>query len=418
MKVSTVSGILSLTKADFSAAKNVNHNVYLPKEQNDVFKSSNELSFGGIINVDNIQPLLSKDSSNVIFVKTKKVKDISFCGKKLNNKNILVAGGAGYIGSHTSRYLLEKGYNVIVLDNLSVGNKGAVKELKKIAKESNVDFKYYNTNLSDTKKVGKILRKNKIDAVVHFAAFSQVGESVKNPLKYYINNTANTALLLDQMVKNGVDKIIFSSTAATYGAPKESIITENTPQKPINPYGKSKLMIENIMDDLDKIGKLKSIRLRYFNVAGSSTDGRIGESHNPETHLIPNVLKSLVENKVFKLFGTDYPTKDGTCIRDYIHVEDLAKAHHLALEKLFNGGKTNFYNLGSGEGSSVKDVVSAAEKVTGRKMNLVVESRRPGDPPILVASNEKAKKELGWIPEKTLDDMISSAWKWFNNKKY
>ncbi len=383
------------------------------------------LSFEGNVRADNVQPLLSKTSENVIFVKTQKVKDVSFGGKNLNRKNILVTGGAGYIGSHTSRYLMEQGYNIIVLDNLSTGKKGAIKELKKIAKETNAKFKHYNVDLSDTKKVGKILKNNNIDAVVHFAAFIEVGESVQNPLKYYINNTAKTALLLDQMLKNGINKIVFSSTAATYGACTDDTIKETTPQVPINPYGKSKLMIETIMDDLNgkdrkvpENQKLKSIRFRYFNVAGSSSDGRLGESHTPETHLIPNVLKSIVEKKTFKLFGTDYDTKDGTCERDYIHVEDLAKAHHLALEKLLNGGETDVYNLGSGEGYSVREVVNTAQKVTGKEMTIVEEGRRPGDPPKLVASNEKAKKELGWKPEKNLEDMISSAWKWFNNKKY
>ena len=424
MKIDSIANVADINRFNLSMKNEKVRNNFSEKRV-DSFSKNVTLSFGENVKADNIQPLLSKDSENVIFVKTPKVKDVSFGGKNLNQKNILVAGGAGYIGSHTSRYLMEKGYNVVVLDNLSIGNQGAIDELKKIADETNVDFKYYKTDLSDTEKVGEILRDDKIDAVVHFAAFSQVGESVQDPLKYYINNTGKTALLLDQMLKNGVNKIVFSSTAATYGAPQENYIKETTPQIPINPYGKSKLMIETIMDDLNNSDrkvpddqKLKSIRLRYFNVAGSSTDGRLGESHNPETHLIPNVLKSLVEKKTFKLFGTDYPTKDGTCVRDYIHVEDLAKAHYLALKKLFSGGETSFYNLGSGKGYSVKEVVDTAEKVTGKKMNIVIDKRRPGDPPVLIASNEKAKRELGWEPEKNLEDMISSAWKWFNNKKY
>ncbi len=424
MNINSVNAIVGLNLTNI-AAKNVSVRNKISDNNVDTFNKNVNLSFCGNVKSDNIQPLLSKTSENVIFVKTRKVQDVSFGGTQLNRKNILVTGGAGYIGSHTSRYLMEKGYNVIVLDNLSKGNKGALDELEKIAQETNATFKYYNVDLADSQKVGEILNNNSIDAVVHFAAYIEVGESVKDPLKYYINNTGKTALLLDQMLKNGVNKIVFSSTAATYGAPKANPINEDTPQLPINPYGKSKLMIETMMDDLNSKDrkvpenqKLKSIRLRYFNVAGSSSDGRIGESHTPESHLIPNVLRSLVDGKIFKLFGTDYDTKDGTCVRDYIHVEDLAKAHYLALEKLFNGGETAFYNLGSGAGYSVREVIKTAEKVTGKQMNVIEEGRRPGDPPILIASNDKARKELGWKPEKTLEDMISSAWKWFNNKKY
>ena len=342
-----------------------------------------------------------------------------------NDKNdILVTGASGYIGSHTAKHLLENGYDVVAIDNFSLGNQEANKELKKIAEENGTNYTSYNVDISDKPVMEKILKDNGIDAVVHFAAYSQVGESVKDPYKYYLNNTAKTTNLLDEMKKAGVDKIVFSSTAATYGEPKEIPIKETTEQKPINPYGKSKLMIENIMDDADKAYGLKSIRLRYFNVAGSAMDGRLGEEHNPETHLIPNILyaaknqKEGNTGKPFKMFGVDYPTPDGTCVRDYILVEDLARAHGLALKKLLAGGETAYYNLGSGTGYSVKEVYETAKEVTGVDIPLVIEDRREGDPPVLIASNEKAKEELGWEPEKSLKEMISSAWNWIKEDKW
>ncbi len=384
-----------------------------------------QLSFSGSKNLLETVNSLSADGLNMIFTPaTKATKGISFNGKNTEKKNILVTGGAGYIGSHTAKFLLENGYNIVVIDNLSLGNKGAVKELSKIAKENNAKFKFYEVDLSQKDKVGKILKNNNIEAVVHFAAFSQVGESMKDPLKYYMNNTGKTAMLLDEMVKNGVKKIVFSSTAATYGAPDVPIIEETTAQKPINPYGVSKLMVEKIMDDADQAHGLKSVRLRYFNVAGASSDGRLGEVHNPETHLIPKLLEPIAarmqgkEAPPFKMFGTDYPTKDGTAIRDYIHVEDLANAHFLALKRLFNGGDTAFYNLGTGSGSSVKDVYESCKRVTKQEIPLEISPRRAGDPPVLIASNKKATKELGWAPKKTLDDMISSAWNWMQNPKF
>lgn len=377
-----------------------------------------DISFCGNISNSDVASRLSKTETNLVFKAGAQTKNVKINGKNMNRKNILVTGASGYIGSHTAKYLLENGYDVVSIDNLAIGNPEVTKELKKIAKENGAKFKAYVADISQRDVIQKILKSNKIDAVVHFAAYSQVGESVKNPYKYYINNTAKTAILLDEMRKAEVNKIVFSSTAATYGEPDEIPIKETTPQKPINPYGKSKLMIENIMDDADKAYGLKSIRLRYFNVAGASSDTRLGEEHNPETHLIPNILYAAkaqqkgIEGNPFKLFGTDYPTPDGTCVRDYIHVEDLAKAHALALEKLLNGGQTSFYNLGSGSGYSVKEVFDTAEKVTGVKIPVIEEDRRAGDPPVLVASNEKAKKELGWAPEKTLEDMIQSAWNW------
>lgn len=340
--------------------------------------------------------------------------------QSFNNKNILVTGAAGYIGSHCAKFLLENGYNVTALDNLSLGHLGAIKQLENIANEKKREFKFHEIDLDETDKVGEIL-KDKIGAVIHFAAFSQVGESVKNPLKYYINNTGKTALLLNEMIKADVKKIVFSSTAAVYGIPDEIPIQETAVSNPINPYGKSKLMIEKIMDAEDKANGLKSISLRYFNVAGASSDGKLGEVHNPETHLIPNVLKTVASDDkgaTFKLFGDDYDTRDGTAIRDYIHVEDLVYAHFLALKKLLKENISGVYNLGSSKGCSVKEVYDVCCQVTGKNIPLEIQGRREGDPPILVASNEKAEKELKFKPEKSLEDMILSAWNWALNPKF
>ena len=265
-------------------------------------------------------------------------------------------------------------------------------------------------NLSD---IQNVFKKHEIEAVVHFAAYSQVAESMKNPQKYFSNNVDGTVNLLKSMIENGVKRIVFSSTAATYGEPIYTPIDENHPQKPINPYGETKLKIEKIMDEYDKSFNLKSVRLRYFNVAGADNRARIGEWHEPETHLIPNILKSTFGcGKTFQMFGTDYDTIDGTCVRDYINVEDLAKAHVLALDYLEKGGETNFFNLGTNNGNSVKEVFSVCEKVTGEKIPVDIQPRREGDPAILVADNQKAKKVLGWVPEKTLEDSILSAYNW------
>ena len=255
---------------------------------------------------------------------------------------ILVTGGAGYIGSHCVLSLLKKGIDVVVFDNLSTGHIETIETLKKFG-----NLKFYQGDLLNTDEIKKVFE-NKIDAVIHFAALSQVAESMKNPQKYYINNVIGTINLLNTMIKNNVKKIVFSSTAATYGEPKYTPIDENHPQNPINPYGKTKLMIENIMDDYDKAYDLKSVRLRYFNVIGADKDINIGEWHNPETHLVPNILKSTFENsKTFEIYGQDYNTKDGTCVRDYINIEDLIDAHILALEYLNKNNETNFFNLGT-----------------------------------------------------------------------
>ena len=321
---------------------------------------------------------------------------------------ILVTGGAGYIGSHCVLALLSKGYDVMIYDNLSTGHIETVNELKKYG---NVTF--VQGDLLDKTHLGATLSGKNIEAVIHFAAFSQVGESVKNPEKYYTNNVIGTLNLLSVMLIHNIKKIVFSSTAATYGEPKYIPIDEEHPQQPINPYGQTKLFIEKIMDDYDKAYDLKSVRLRYFNVAGADSLSRVGEWHEPETHLVPNILKSTFgSGDSFKMFGDDYKTKDGTCVRDYINIEDLANAHILALEYLLKGGDTNYFNLGTKEGNTVKEVFSACEKVTNKKIPVTIMPRREGDPASLVADNTKAKRILGWNPKKTLEDSIKSAYAW------
>lgn len=319
---------------------------------------------------------------------------------------ILVTGGAGYIGSHFVLSLIEKGNDVIVFDSLELGHIEIVEKLEELG-----HLKFIQGNLKNLDDIRGVFLSNKIESVVHFAAYSQVAESVINPQKYYYNNVYGTLNLLNAMLEFGVKKIVFSSTAATYGEPEYSPIDENHPQNPINPYGNSKLMVEKILDDYDKAYGMRSVRLRYFNVAGADSKSRIGEWHEPETHLIPNVLKS-TSDKVFKLYGTDYDTVDGTCVRDYINVEDLADAHIKALEYLEAGGTTNFFNLGTKEGNSVKEVFALCEKVKGAQIPLEICSRRAGDPAKLVADNTKAKNELGWMPNKTLEDSIRSAAYW------
>lgn len=321
---------------------------------------------------------------------------------------ILVTGGAGYIGSHCVMALLENNNDVVIFDNLSTGHIETVQTLQKYG---NVEFQQGDlTNFDDINSVFKIFN---IEKVVHFAAFSQVGESVVNPQKYYINNVCGTINLLRAMLENNIKKIVFSSTAATYGEPVYIPIDEKHPQNPINPYGQSKLMIEKIMDDYNKAYGLKSVRLRYFNVAGADLKSRIGEWHDPETHLIPNILKSTFNNgKTFQMFGDDYDTKDGTCVRDYINVEDLAQAHLLALKYLDEGGATNYFNLGTNDGNTVKEVFAACEKVTQKDIPVEMKPRRAGDPASLVADNNKAKENLHWDPKHTLEESIQSAYTW------
>lgn len=324
-------------------------------------------------------------------------------------KTILVAGGAGYIGSHTVKYLLSKDYNVVVVDNLIYGHREAVKTNN-----------FEQVDIGDKESLDKVFKKYKIDAVIHFAAFTYVGESVTSPKKYYHNNVINTITLLDTMIENNVKNIVFSSTCATYGNPKYMPLDEKHPQAPINPYGKTKFMMEQIMEDYKRAYGLNYIALRYFNAAGCDKDGELGESHTPETHIIPLVLKTLTgEKEKITVFGTDYDTPDGTCIRDYIHVEDLALAHKLAVEKLFAEGKSYCINLGTGIGTSVKEIIDAAEKVTGKKVPLEYGKRREGDPSKLYAANDYAKEILKWNPKYTkIEDIIQTAWAWEKHKLF
>lgn len=317
---------------------------------------------------------------------------------------ILVVGGAGYIGSHTVCELLDKGQKVVVLDNLSTGHRESV-DSRAVFEQGDIG------NKSDLERVFSTYD---IDAVMHFAANSLVGESVENPMKYYQNNVAATLTLLEKMLQHNVMNFIFSSTAATYGIPSFKMISEDTPTNPINPYGRSKLMIEHILKDLHKAFGLSFIVLRYFNAAGAHVTGKIGEDHNPESHLIPIILQhSLGLRENISVFGSDYDTHDGTCIRDYIHVTDIAQAHILAVESLLNGTKRNeIYNLGNGKGFSVNEVIATCEKVTGKKVNIVYTDRRVGDPACLVASSQKIFNELGWKAIFSLEEIIKTAWKW------
>lgn len=325
---------------------------------------------------------------------------------------ILVTGGAGYIGSHCVLKLLKDGFDVVVFDSLELGHSEIIDKLKSLNLNGRfVDFiKGDLKNLTDIKSVFK---KHNIEAVIHFAAYSQVGESVKDPQKYYYNNVYGTLNLLSAMLEANVKKIVFSSTAATYGEPEYTPIDEKHVQNPINPYGNSKLTVETILDDYNNAYDLKSVRLRYFNVAGADEDCRVGEWHKPETHLIPNILKSTFDGaKTFSVFGTDYNTKDGTCVRDYINITDLINAHVLALEYLFEGGKTNFFNLGTGCGNSVKEVFDCCGKVTDKNIPVKYEDRREGDPATLVADSSKAKNILGWEVKHSLEESIKTAYDW------
>lgn len=316
---------------------------------------------------------------------------------------ILVTGGAGYIGSHVVKLLGEKGYEVAVYDNLSTGNKWAV-----------LFGELFEGDLADKEKIRTVVKTFKPEAVMHFAAFIQVDESVREPLKYYRNNTINSINLLEVLVEEGVDKFIFSSTAATYGIPEKMPVTEDTPQRPINPYGASKLVIEGVLRDLSIAKKMNYVALRYFNVAGADEKCRIGQAYKYATHLITRALKTAKgEFEKLTIFGTDYPTKDGTCIRDYIHVDDLADAHIIALEYLMKGGPSDVFNCGYGHGFSVKEVIREVKKVTGIDFKVVEGDRREGDPPILIAGNQKIKEKLHWQPKfDDLDYIIKTAWEW------
>jgi len=311
---------------------------------------------------------------------------------------ILVIGGAGYIGSVCAELLLDEGHEVAIFDNLSEGHRAAIDSRAK----------FVEADLQDRQSIEKALSTQRPEAVMHFAANALVGESMQNPSKYFRNNIANGLNLLDAMISAGIGKIIFSSTCAIFGPPERVPIDETMAMRPINPYGESKLAFEKILRWYGEIHGLKFVSLRYFNAAGASA--KFGEDHRVETHLIPNVLKvALGEKPAVEIFGTDYETPDGTCIRDYIHILDLARAHILAL----GAAKNDFYNLGTGGGSSVREVIDVCRKITGRKIDIVEKARRPGDPPRLIASSEKIKRELGWKPQfQSLDVIIDSAWKW------
>ena len=317
---------------------------------------------------------------------------------------LLVLGGAGYIGSHTALELIKKGHEVIVVDNLVTGYEKAVPD-KAV---------FYQGDIRNFDFLDNLFKTEKIDAVIHFAAYSLVGESVTNPLKYYDNNLYGTKVLLEAMIKNNVNKIVFSSTAATYGEPENIPILESDRTCPSNPYGETKLAMEKMFHWASKAHGLSYVSLRYFNACGADATGQIGEAHNPESHLIPLVLQ--VPNgkrESVSIYGTDYDTPDGTCIRDYIHVTDLAEAHILAVEYLANGGESDIFNLGNGVGYSVREVIETARNVTGHPIPATEVPRRAGDPARLVASGEKAKRVLGWEPKiKQLDEIIASAWKW------
>lgn len=321
---------------------------------------------------------------------------------------LLLTGGAGYIGSHAVINFLEAGHDVLIFDNLEVGHIETVNTLKKMGQ---VEFE--KGDLRNSLDVEKLFSKYKIEGVIHFAAHALIEESVKNPDKYYQNNVIGTINLLHSMIKHDVKRIVFSSTCATYGEPKYVPIDENHPQNPINPYGMSKLMIEKILDDYDKAYNLKSIKLRYFNVVGADSQGRIGEWHEKETHLVPNILKSaLQKSKEFKIFGNDYNTKDGTCIRDYVNVEDLAQAHRLAYEYLLKENKSDVFNLGTQNGNSVKEIFETCQNVLNKKINYKIENRRDGDPAVLYADTSKINKILNWKPKRNLEYSIKTAYEW------
>ena len=318
--------------------------------------------------------------------------------------NVLVVGGAGYIGSHCVRQLIAAGHRPTILDNLVYGHKGALP----------AGVTLYPVDLGDEAEVKSILAKEKIELVMHFAAYCYVGESVTNPLKYYFNNLDATLHLLNAMLDSGIKKFIFSSTCATYGTPATLPILENMPQAPINPYGQTKLDVENLLKSLAQAHGLSFAAFRYFNAAGASEDGSIGEDHDPETHLIPVAIDVATGKRAkIDLYGTDYPTPGGTCLRDYVHVDDLSRAHIAAFPKLSTPGTALFYNLGTGKPTSNREVIAAVEKATGQKVTVVECPRRPGDPAALYADSTKAQTELGWtIKFPDIDSIVATAWKW------
>ncbi|MBE9066480.1 UDP-glucose 4-epimerase GalE [Leptolyngbya cf. ectocarpi LEGE 11479] len=319
---------------------------------------------------------------------------------------ILVTGGAGYIGSHVVKVLQHQGYHVLILDNLVYGHRNVIEQV--------LQAELIVGDICDRTLLDAIFATRNIVGVMHFAAYAYVGESVKDPVKYYRNNVAGTVNLLEAMIAANVKRFVFSSTCATYGIPATVPITETIVQTPINPYGASKLMVERILQDFDQAYGLKSVCFRYFNAAGADPDGQLGEDHTPETHLIPLVLQTALGHRdSISIFGTDYATPDGTCVRDYIHVMDLAQAHILGLEHLLNGGSSEVFNLGNNHGFSVRQVIETAKQVTQLPINVIEAERRPGDPPVLVGSHEKAKAMLGWQPQfSDLNDILTHAWQW------
>jgi len=318
-------------------------------------------------------------------------------------ENILVVGGAGYIGSHMCKYLSKHGYVPVVLDNLVCGHRRAVKW-----------GPFFEGAMDDRDLLRRVFSEYRIASVMHFAAFCYVGESMTEPAKYYQNNVAGTIALLETMVQESIPGFIFSSSCATYGEPQQIPISEDHPLNPINPYGRTKLMVEQILEDFRSAYALESVCLRYFNAAGADPDGELGEDHDPETHLIPLVLQvALGQRPQVSVFGDDYSTRDGTCIRDYIHIEDLAQAHLLALERLLDGQPGGVFNLGNGEGFSVREVIDIARQKTGAPIPVNVTARRPGDAAVLVGSSAKASQELGWKPQyPELEAIIETAWNW------
>lgn len=319
---------------------------------------------------------------------------------------ILVTGGAGYIGSHTVAALLEQGKEVVVIDNLQTGHRGAL-----------LGGKLYEGDLRDKELLKRLFSENDIEAVIHFAANSLVGESMKDPVKYFDNNVYGTLCLLDAMNQANVRKIVFSSTAATYGEPEKVPIEESDKTEPTNVYGETKLTMERMMAWFDQVLGIKYVSLRYFNAAGAHESGKIGEDHRPESHLIPLIIQAaLGQRPSIQVFGDDYNTPDGTCVRDYIHVGDLADAHLRAVDYLQRGGDSNVFNLGNGQGFSVKEVIETVKSVTGRDFPVVISPRRAGDPAVLIASSDKARNVLGWQPSRgKLEDIIESAWAWHSN---
>lgn len=328
----------------------------------------------------------------------------------MSGETILVTGGAGYIGSHAVLALKKAGYEVIVLDNLVYGHRDLVEQVLQV--------ELIVGDINDRPLLDRLFAERKIDAVMHFSAYAYVGESVTDPAKYYRNNVIGTVTLLEAMIAASIKKFVFSSTCATYGVPHTVPIAEDHSQNPINPYGATKLMVERILQDFDPAYDLKSVIFRYFNAAGADPTGNLGEDHEPETHLIPLVLMAAMGKRdSISIFGTDYPTDDGTCIRDYIHVTDLAEAHILGMEYLLKGGDTAIFNLGNGNGFSVKQVIDTARQVTGREIKVNLGDRRPGDPPILVGSSDKARNILGWEPKfPAMKEILTHAWQWHQKR--